>query len=1370
MGFDMTIRDSAQIKNKNNKNVKNKKSQRLVGDAHAPSSEQQAALDDIANEHRKAVAAPQNAPLSDAEAKAKPNTEDSEAFAEPVTQRVDSQQSVHSSLWVDADDFLSLITQSGSVYDTLPSREGQFNVFAPGMDGAVLAQASGTSLTSDGLLQYKAPPEPAAAPAQGAAAPQAPAESSVPAKAAASSGSSATPALALLALGGGGGGGGTSTQAVGGTVSDGYIKNASVYVDVNKNGKFDSGTDELVGTTDNTGRFTGTVDTKYATYNLLVVGGIDTSTGLAFNGVMKAPVGYSVVNPLTTLVSYLADAGVANPETKVLSALGLTATMASANASLSSFDPLFYINAGTTNADLAAQVQAVALQVANVIVAGSAAVVGSSTSSNDATKLQAAGNAVLTAFADTIKTGSAFDITDGSTLTTMLSSTTLKTAATASGLGTLDNTLLADKAAAAGTALDAINTVISNAVASSTAGTAAEDLANAVKAQWVAQNISGNAATSLMSTLISGTSSAAYVADYDSALEITSKSSAAPAPQLNPSGPTVTVTDIAGTLVSGTTYTLTGTLSTALTSGQTLRVSYDGGTNWESVASGNISGTTFSLGNKALGAAGLVTMKVVDSAARSGLGFTEDLINPFATVADNVSGTANLSTGSVLFTYTFNESVSGLTTDDFQVTNGTVASVTGSGTTWTVGVTPTAGVASGNITLALPAEKVTDAFGNGNELIASYSQPLDTLRPTLSVGTAPSTSLAGGGNSLGDTVTLTVTFDEAVNGLVSGANSAVFMVDGAGQSASWSGTNGTNTRTLTFTVASEQAGQLTINESALKTALVAGIVDVAGNAFAYTANAGSIANIDSTALPVVDGNAPILETTTPTTYGVDYGPTSFIAQADGNQITITANEALAVGTATVGNFVLSNGSTVTAVSASSGNIILTLDAPVERSGAPLTLSYSGPSRSLQDLAGNSLEYFDSQPVHVNTATSDPGITVEGSRFVVSDSNGDTNYISLKLVAETNAEILSAILDNANGAVLGATDITGQFNWDHAQWIFDKGTLSEQSEDLLSFVDKTIMVDDSGYALRIYLNEDFFIKYLNNNKFLSLGSGQDAFTFEQGFIRTSDSQTSTTTNFSGLFDATDSYLEYPASLSVVTLPQEKVYADQIQVLVGSDEVTFNLGDIVSTAPYIKVNPIGASAMSMNISGLESLYDNDTWDIELNAPGNAVFNYNTNGADGGVLTNEGRIWNYNDLEVMVWLEGGSADSWGVDSPKIDNLYLINADVGYFKVVYDGATNASLVFADTQEESSNANQVIFQGAQLSTDSHLKISGFHYGLDYLVATELDTAISEDSVSLNFDLGLGEVEVSYNGYLLITLQNVIGMTQDPTVSGLFLV
>ncbi|PVE05952.1 S-layer family protein, partial [Limnohabitans sp. Rim28] len=137
------------------------------------------------------------------------------------------------------------------------------------------------------------------------------------------------------------------------------------------------------------------------------------------------------------------------------------------------------------------------------------------------------------------------------------------------------------------------------------------------------------------------------------------------------------------------------------------------------------------------------------------------------------------------------------------------------------------------------------------------------------------------GNSAGETIVLTLTFSESVNGLSSGSNNTVFTVAGTGVSASWGGSG--STRTLTYTIQAGQNGQAAIDEAALKSALQTGLSDVAGNALSIS---GSIANIDSTALTVIDNTAPTLLSSTP-------GDQEFL-RADAN-ITLTFNEAIALG-------------------------------------------------------------------------------------------------------------------------------------------------------------------------------------------------------------------------------------------------------------------------------------------------------------------------------------------------------------------------------------------------------------------------------------------------------------------------------------------
>ena len=142
------------------------------------------------------------------------------------------------------------------------------------------------------------------------------------------------------------------------------------------------------------------------------------------------------------------------------------------------------------------------------------------------------------------------------------------------------------------------------------------------------------------------------------------------------------------------------------------------------------------------------------------------------------------------------------------------------------------------------------------QVAALVHQP--THLPTLSNVTVGQSTVAGSaGDSEGETIILTITFDRLVNGFASGNNSTVLSLGGLAVAATWGGVDGSNTRTLTYTVQAGQNGQAAIDEAALKAALIAGITDVAGNGFIYTDNGGSIPNIDATPLPVIDTTAPV---------------------------------------------------------------------------------------------------------------------------------------------------------------------------------------------------------------------------------------------------------------------------------------------------------------------------------------------------------------------------------------------------------------------------------------------------------------------------------------------------------------------------------
>jgi hypothetical protein len=158
----------------------------------------------------------------------------------------------------------------------------------------------------------------------------------------------------------------TVSTALSGVAEDGYISGGKVFIDYNGNGIQD-GTEPTV-TTDANGKFVLTGLTQGGI--ITITGGINADTGLPNTLTLTAPMGSSVVNPLTTLIVGLMATGL---------------TLDQANAALSAS---FGLPAGTdfTNydfladhSDMSLAIQKIAVEVATImILAGSAAGAGAS--------------------------------------------------------------------------------------------------------------------------------------------------------------------------------------------------------------------------------------------------------------------------------------------------------------------------------------------------------------------------------------------------------------------------------------------------------------------------------------------------------------------------------------------------------------------------------------------------------------------------------------------------------------------------------------------------------------------------------------------------------------------------------------------------------------------------------------------------------------------------------------------------------------------------------------------------------------------------------------------------------------------------------
>jgi hypothetical protein len=147
-----------------------------------------------------------------------------------------------------------------------------------------------------------------------------------------------------------------------GKAADGYIAGATVFDDANGNGVLDPG--EAFTTTDADGNYA----IPAGSGPLVLTGGTDIDTGLAFTGTLTAPAGAAAVTPLTTLVQKLAATNggdTAAAEAAVVSAFGLAA-----GTDLASLDPIAAALAGNTAAFAAG---AVAIDTATLIGAAGGA-------------------------------------------------------------------------------------------------------------------------------------------------------------------------------------------------------------------------------------------------------------------------------------------------------------------------------------------------------------------------------------------------------------------------------------------------------------------------------------------------------------------------------------------------------------------------------------------------------------------------------------------------------------------------------------------------------------------------------------------------------------------------------------------------------------------------------------------------------------------------------------------------------------------------------------------------------------------------------------------------------------------------------------
>ncbi|MBI5634635.1 MAG: hypothetical protein HZA15_14290 [Nitrospirae bacterium] len=386
-------------------------------------------------------------------------------------------------------------------------------------------------------------------------------------------------------------------------------------------------------------------------------------------------------------------------------------------------------------------------------------------------------------------------------------------------------------------------------------------------------------------------------------------------------------------------------------------------------------------------------------------------INSTAPVATNISP--------IPVTVTFSESVTWSGTG-ILVTNGTVSGFSGSGTTYSFNVTPTA---NGTVTIDIPTNTVQDSAGNGNIAATPLSRTYDNTAPTLSIS-APSATLTRGGP-----ITYTITYSGA--DAVTLANANVTLNNAGGTATGTVAVSGTGNTTRTVTISS-----ITGNGS-LEISIAAGTAsDTAGNT-AIAAGPSTTFTVDNTA-PTLSISAPSATLTKggPITYTITYSGADAVTLANAN-VTLNNAGGTATGTVTVSG----TGNTTRTVTISS----ITGNGSLGISVAAGTASDNVGNSALA--AGPSTTFMVDNTAPVVSAGANQ---TKSAMFTQTGTATDTNSMTYQWTKQagtgvitfgTSTALTTTITADTNGSYtlrLTATDAAGNIGYSEMTLTWDAG--------------------------------------------------------------------------------------------------------------------------------------------------------------------------------------------------------------------------------------------------------------------------------------------------------------------------------------------
>uniref|UniRef100_UPI0019801FC7 beta strand repeat-containing protein n=1 Tax=Metapseudomonas otitidis TaxID=319939 RepID=UPI0019801FC7 len=389
-----------------------------------------------------------------------------------------------------------------------------------------------------------------------------------------------------------------------------------------------------------------------------------------------------------------------------------------------------------------------------------------------------------------------------------------------------------------------------------------------------------------------------------------------------------------------------------------------------SVANGSLSGlstsdggltwtATFTPSANIADATNVITLDntgVMDQAGNIGSGTTDsvnyaiDTQRPMGTIV--VSDTVLKAGQTTTVTITFNEAVTGLTTADFSVANGTLSGLSSNdgGITWTATLTPSNNINDTTNLITLDNTGYTDVAGNaGSGTTDSNNYAIDTQRPTATIVVTDTALKAGQGT------TVTITFSEAVTGLTT-ADFSVANGSLSGLSSADGGITWTATLTPSANV-TDPTNLITLDNT--------GYTDAAGNTGTGTTDSNNYA---------IDSRAPAV-----TSVGVPANGTYLT----GNTLDFTVNFDEAVTVDTTGGIprlaiTLDTGGTVYAnyLSGSGGTALVfrltVASGQQDSNGIAVGASLDANGATLRDAAGNNAQTV------LNNVGSTAGVLVDAA--------------------------------------------------------------------------------------------------------------------------------------------------------------------------------------------------------------------------------------------------------------------------------------------------------------------------------------------------------------------------------------------------------